>query len=66
MQMRLPHGCGQPSAAHPSKGASPTEVIEAVLTRMEAWSRTFTPFARRRPDLARREAEAVEKAILDR
>ena len=32
-----------------AKELSPSEVIEAVLTRMEAWSRTSTPFARQHP-----------------
>ena len=47
-----------------AKELSPTEVIEAVLTRMEALEPHLHAFCTTTPDLARREAKRVEKAIL--
>ena len=47
-----------------AKELSPTEVIEAVLTRMEALEPHLHAFCTTTPDLARREAKRVEQAIL--
>ena len=47
-----------------AKELSPTDVIEAVLTRMEALEPHLHAFCTTTPDLARREAKRVEKAIL--
>lgn len=43
---------------------SPTEVVEAVLTRMDRLEPTLHAFCTPTPELARREAKRVEKAIL--
>jgi aspartyl-tRNA(Asn)/glutamyl-tRNA(Gln) amidotransferase subunit A len=48
-----------------AKELSPTEVIEAVLTRMEALEPHLHAFCTPTPDLARQEARRIEKAILD-
>ena len=47
-----------------AKELSPTEVIEAVLTRMEALEPHLHAFCTPTPDLARREAKRIEKALL--
>lgn len=47
-----------------AKELSPTEVIEAVLTRMEALEPHLHAFCTPTPDLARRQAKRIEKAIL--
>ena len=46
-----------------AKELSPTEVIEAVLTRMEALEPHLHAFCTPTPDLARREAKRIEKAL---
>lgn len=48
-----------------AKELSPTEVIEAVLTRMEELEPHLHAFCTPTPDLARQEARRIEKAILD-
>jgi aspartyl-tRNA(Asn)/glutamyl-tRNA(Gln) amidotransferase subunit A len=48
-----------------AKELSPTEVIEAVLTRMEALEPHLHAFCTPTPDLARQEAKRIEKALLD-
>lgn len=47
-----------------AKELSPSEVIEAVLTRMEALEPHLHAFCTPTPDLARREAKRIEKALL--
>lgn len=47
-----------------SKELSPTEVVEAVLARMDRLEPVLHAFCTPTPDLARREAKRVEKAIL--
>ena len=47
-----------------AKELSPVEVIEAVLTRMEALEPHVHAFCTPTPDLARQEAKRVEKALL--
>ena len=47
-----------------AKELSPTEVIEAVLTRMEALQPHLHAFCTPTPDLARQEAKRIEKALL--
>ena len=47
-----------------AKELSPSEVIEAVLTRMEALEPHLHAFCTPTPDLARQEAKRIEKALL--
>jgi aspartyl-tRNA(Asn)/glutamyl-tRNA(Gln) amidotransferase subunit A len=47
-----------------AKELSPTEVIEAVLARMEALEPHVHAFCTPTPDLARKEAKRIEKALL--
>ena len=47
-----------------AKELSPVEVIEAVLTRMEALEPHVHAFCTPTPDLARQEAKRIEKALL--